>query len=205
MRVRLRKNFFLMALVLILSSNIESQADVTSGQPAPNFTLSDTNGKNHSLSDFQGKFVVLEWTNHDCPFVRKHYDSQNMQNLQKAYTEKGAIWLTVNSSASGKQGNFPAQTWNELTKSKGASPTAVLLDVDGKVGKMYGAQTTPHMYVVDPKGTLVYQGAIDSAPSTDSDDIPKSKNYVQTALDESMNGKSVSTPSTKAYGCSVKY
>jgi peroxiredoxin len=201
----LRKNFVLIVLTFLFSISLESQADVTSGQPAPNFTLSDTNGKNHSLSNFQGKFVVLEWTNHDCPFVRKHYDSQNMQNLQKAYTGKGVVWLTINSSAPGKQGHFSPETWNELTKTKGASPTAVLLDTDGKVGKMYGAQTTPHMYVIDPKGTLVYQGAIDSTPSADSDDIPKSKNYTQAALDESMAGKNVSTPSTKSYGCSVKY
>jgi peroxiredoxin len=203
--MNLRKNFALIVLTFLFSISLKAQADVASGMPAPNFTLSDTNGKNHSLSDFQGKFVVLEWTNHDCPFVRKHYDSQNMQNLQKAYTGKGVVWLTINSSAPGKQGHFPPETWNELTKTKGASPTAVLLDTDGKVGKMYGAQTTPHMYVIDPKGTLVYQGAIDSTPSADSDDIPKSKNYTQAALDESMAGKNVSTPSTKSYGCSVKY
>jgi peroxiredoxin len=203
--IYLRKNLFLMVFAFILSSNILSHAEVTSGQSAPNFALTDTNGKNHSLSDFQGKFVVLEWTNHDCPFVRKHYDSQNMQNLQKTYTGKGVVWLTINSSAPGKQGNFPAETWNELTKTKGASPTAVLLDTDGKVGKLYGAQTTPHMYIIDPKGTLLYQGAIDSTPSTDSEDISKSKNYVKDALDEAMNGKPVTASSTKAYGCSVKY
>ena len=201
-----RKVFiFTFIMGCIFSFQLGLRAEVTVGQAAPDFSLPDTNGKNHALSDFQGKLVVLEWANHECPFVGKHYNSGNMQNLQKTYTGKGIIWFTIGSSAPGKQGHFPPGTWNELTKTKGASPTAVLLDPEGKVGRLYGAMTTPHMFVVDPKGVLVYQGAIDDIPSTDADDVPKAKNYVQAALDESVTGKNVSTPSTKSYGCSVKY
>jgi peroxiredoxin len=198
------KKIFLTCLLLLIAG-LNVQAEVTSGQQAPDFTLTDINGKSHRLSDYKGKLVVLEWFNPDCPFVKKHYDSGNMQGLQKKYTEKGVIWLSINSSAEGKEGHYsPAQT-NEWTQKEKTSSTAFLLDNDGKVGKMYGAQTTPHMFVIDSKGALVYQGAIDSIKSTDPADISKSQNYVQMALDESMAGKPVSTPSTKSYGCSVKY
>lgn len=180
-------------------------AQVQTGSNAPDFTLTDTNGKTHSLSQFKGKYVVLEWLNHECPFVVKQYDSKNMQNLQKEYTGKGVVWLSINSSATGKEGYTTSEKANALTQEKGAAPTAVLLDSDGKVGKMYGAQTTPHMFVIDPQGKLVYQGAIDDIRSTDIEDIAKAKNYVKAALDESMAGKTVTEPTTKSYGCSVKY
>ncbi len=181
-------------------------AEVKVNSPAPNFTLPDSHGTEHSLSSYQGKFVVLEWTNPDCPFVRKHYvKSHNMQDLQKEYTGKGVVWLSINSSAPGKQGNYPPQKLNEINQERGASPTALLLDPDGKVGKMYGAKTTPHMFVVDPKGNLIYEGGIDSKPTPDAEDIKTAKNYVKTALDEALGGNPVSNPSSQPYGCSVKY
>ncbi|MBX9879146.1 MAG: thioredoxin family protein [Candidatus Obscuribacterales bacterium] len=175
------------------------------GKKAPDFTLPNTQGKNESLSDYAGKFVVLEWVNFGCPFVKKHYESSNMQKLQDAYTKKGVIWLSICSSADGRQGNMPASDINKAIKEKNAHPTSYLIDKDGKVGKMYGAKATPHMYVIDTKGTLVYKGAIDDKASVDQEDISGAKNYVKAALDEAMAGRKVSTASTKAYGCSVKY
>lgn len=182
-----------------------ASAAVNTGETAPDFTLNDTNGKTHSLSDFKGKFVVLEWFNHDCPFVQKHYDGGNMQGLQKDYTAKEVVWLSINSSAEGKEGNYPVDKANALTKEKDAAPTAVLVDADGKVGKLYGAKTTPHMFVVSPQGLLIYQGAIDDKPSADPADIASSKNYVKAALEEALAGQAVSESTTKSYGCSVKY
>ncbi|HEY9868922.1 MAG TPA: thioredoxin family protein [Candidatus Obscuribacterales bacterium] len=181
------------------------QKAVTPGSPAPQFSLADTHGKRHALSDYRGKFVVLEWINFDCPFVRKHYDTGNMQSLQKKYTGKGAIWLSVNSSAPGKQGHYPPERVNELLKEKGAAPVAYLIDSDGQVGTAYGAKTTPHMFIIDPKGILIYAGAVDDKPTTDKEDIKGATNYVQSALDEALSGKPVSVASTKSYGCSVKY
>ena len=180
-------------------------AQVENGKAAPNFTLKDSNGNDVSLSQFQGKYVVLEWLNHDCPFVKKHYGSGNMQNLQKTYTGKGVTWLSIISSAPEQQGYYEAADINRLNAEKKASPTAILLDPAGTVGKLYGAQTTPHMYIIDPGGVLVYQGAIDDIRSTNPDDVARARNYVSAALDEAMAGKPVSTPSTKSYGCSVKY
>ena len=180
-------------------------ADVAVGQPAPDFTLTDTNGKKHSLSSFKGKYVVLEWNNPDCPFVVKHYNSKNMQALQKAYTGKGVVWLTINSGAPGKEGVYPAVELNKMTQAKGAAPTAYLLDGDGKVGKVYGAKNTPQMFVITPEGKIVYSGAIDSIRSANQADIPKATNYVKAALDSAMAGKPVATPVSQPYGCSVKY
>jgi peroxiredoxin len=174
------------------------------GEPAPTFQATDTTGQSRQLSDFKGKFVVLEWHNQGCPYVKKHY-AGNMQKLQKEWTGKGVVWLTVISSAPGKQGAVTADQENAYLKEKGAAPTAVLLDSDGKVGKAYGAKTTPHMFVIDPQGKLVYNGAIDSKESTDVADIATSKNYVSAALTEAMAGKTVSTASTRPYGCGVKY
>jgi peroxiredoxin len=180
-------------------------AQVVTNHAAPNFILTDSNGQKHSLADYKGKFVVLEWFNPECPFVKKHYNSSNMPNLQKQYTSKGVVWLSINSSAPGKEGSFSAQGFNKFITDKGAAPTAVLLDTNGKVGRLYGAQTTPGMFVIDPKGTLIYQGAIDDTPSADIADIKTAKNYVSAALDAAMNGKPIAVSTTKSYGCSIKY
>jgi peroxiredoxin len=175
------------------------------GEPAPDFTLQGADGKSYALSALKGKYVVLEWTNHECPFVKKHYDSGNMQSHQKELTAKGAVWLSIVSSAPGKQGHVDAAKATELTKSRKAAPTAVLFDPSGEVGRKYDAKTTPHMYIVAPDGKLVYMGGIDSIPSADKDDIADATPYVKVALTEAMGGKPVSNASTKPYGCSVKY
>ena len=175
------------------------------GEPAPGFTLNGSDGKAYSLADFKGKYVVLEWTNHECPFVKKHYGSGNMQAQQKDLTGKGAVWLSVISSAPGKQGHVDAARANDLTKSRGAAPTAVLLDPSGDVGRKYEAKTTPHMFVVAPDGKLIYMGGIDSIASSDTGDIAQATPYVKVALAEAMGGKPVSNASTRPYGCSVKY
>ena len=175
------------------------------GDPAPSFSLVDTNGKQHALDDFKGKVVVLEWFNHDCPFVKKHYDSGNMPALQSRYTAKDVVWLSINSSAPGKQGNYAPDKASELSKEKKSAATYVLLDQDGTVGRLYGAKTTPHMYVIDGKGILRYEGAIDSVSSTDQADIKDATNYVAAAVDAVMAGKNVDPSVTQSYGCGVKY
>ncbi len=175
------------------------------GDPAPAFSLTDTNGKKHSLTDYSGKVVVLEWTNHGCPFVKKHYAPGNMQKLQKEWTSAGVVWLTI-SSTNPKHPDYqtPAQANQWLQENK-AAPTAMLLDEDGRVGKLYGAKTTPHLFIIGADGKLLYQGAIDSIRSPKSEDIAKADNYVSQALREITAGKPVSNPTTKPYGCSVKY
>jgi peroxiredoxin len=178
---------------------------VETGGKAPNFTLSDSTGKTHSLSDYKGKIVVLEWTNPGCPFVKKHYNTNNMQMLQKTYTGKGVIWFSMASSAKGKEGYLTADEWNKRISDSVSSPTAVLLDESGSVGKKYGAKTTPHMFIINGEGKLVYQGAIDDKPTYEKDDVPLAKNYVKAALDEMLAGKPVTTATTESYGCSVKY
>ena len=193
----------LLSAVMVFAS--VAHAQVTVGQAAPNFTLTDSNGETAALSDYAGKFVVLEWTNHDCPFVKKHYDSGNVQNLQSEYRAQEVVWLTINSSAKGKQGHVDGEQANDLIEENGAAPTAYLLDPQGTVGKLYAAQTTPHMYIINPEGILIYQGAIDDKASADPDDIATSKNYVHDALAAAMAGQAVATATTKAYGCSVKY
>ena len=192
------------AIVLLFIIGTALAAPQT-GQPAPDFTLNDSNGKSHKLSDFKGKFVVLEWLNHGCPFVRKHYDGGNMQKLQKEYTGKDVVWLSIVSSAPGKQGNMTPDETNKTKGEKGSAATAVLLDGDGKVGRLYNAKVTPELYVINSEGVLVYMGAIDDIKSVDPADIAGAKNYVKQALDEAMAGKEVSEPVTTAYGCSVKY
>ena len=177
----------------------------TVGQPAPAFTATDTQGKKVSLADQKGKYVVLEWHNQGCPYVVKHYDSGTMQKLQKDLTAKGVVWLTVISSAPGKQGHVSGSAADAYVKEHGAAPTAVLLDEDGTVGKLYGAKTTPHMFVIDDKGTLVYAGAIDDKPTADKADVQGAKSYVLAAYEETKAGKPVTTASTAPYGCSVKY
>jgi peroxiredoxin len=190
--------------VLIMVSGT-AIAQVVSDRSAPDFVLTDSNGQKHSLSEYKGKFVVLEWFNPDCPFVKKHYNSGNMPNLQKQYTAKGVIWLSIDSSAAGKEGNYSSAGLNKFMADKGGVPTEIFADPDGRVGHLYGAQTTPHMYVIDPKGNLIYQGAIDDTPSADIADIKTAQNYVSAALDAAMNGKPVVVSATKSYGCSVKY
>ena len=175
------------------------------GATAPGFSLPDSKGKTHSLDDFKGKYVVLEWFNPGCPFVKKHYESDNMQKLQKQFTGKDVVWLTIDSSAPGKQGHLtPTEADKQFEQWKMHS-TAILLDESGKVGREYAATNTPHMYVIDPSGKVIYSGAIDSKPTPDSADIPSSTNYVKAALDEAMAGKPVSVPTSRAYGCSIKY
>ncbi|MDZ7267466.1 MAG: thioredoxin family protein [candidate division KSB1 bacterium] len=179
--------------------------DIAIDKPAPNFTLKDVEGKSHSLADFKGKFVVLEWINFDCPFVGKHYRSGNMQKLQQTYLQKGVVWLSICSSAPGKQGHFTAEGIKKRLAEAKATPTAYLIDEDGTTGKLYGAKTTPHMFIIDPKGTLIYAGGIDDIRSTDMADVAKAKNYVAAALDEALAGKPVTQKVTTPYGCSVKY
>jgi peroxiredoxin len=175
------------------------------GAPAPNFSLPAADGKTYSLGDFKGKYVVLEWFNPGCPFVQKHYKSDNMQNLQKELTGKGVAWLTIDSSAPGNQGYLTPADANKQVAEWKIDSTALLLDPNGKVGHEYGATNTPHMYVIDPSGKLIYSGAIDDKPSTDLDDVKTANNYVKDALEEAMAGKPVATPTSRAYGCSIKY
>ncbi len=175
------------------------------GEPAPLFELNDLDGKPVSLASFKGKYVVLEWTNYDCPFVKKHYSSGNMQALQQKNVAEGVIWLVINSSAPGKQGNYPPEKWKELAAERKSAPTAILLDADGKVGKLYMAKTTPEMFVIDPEGRILFMGAIDDRPTTDVKDVEGAVNYVQLALREARAGYPVSVPISKSYGCSVKY
>ena len=189
----------------VISSAALCAAQATVGQTAPAFSATDTTGKSVSLADFKGKYVVLEWTNPGCPFVQKHYDSGNMPATQKEAVAKGAVWLALNTTAK-DAGDYMApaalQTWMQ---SKNGVPTATLMDADGKVGRAYGARTTPHMYIVDPQGKLVYAGAIDSKATANPADIKTATNHVTAALGEAMGGKPVTRATTQAYGCSIKY
>jgi peroxiredoxin len=175
------------------------------GSSAPDFHGTDSNGKTQSLDQYRGKFVVLEWHNHDCPYTIKHYQSGNMQSLQKQWTAKGVVWLTVISSAPGTQGYVDAARENAYLRKMGAQPTAAILDPKGDIGHLYGAKTTPNMFVIDPSGKLIYAGAIDDHPTTEISDIQLSKNYVSAALTEAMKGQPVQAAVTRPYGCSVKY
>src|SRR5256885_2019798 len=175
------------------------------GSAAPGFSIPDAKGKAHSLADYKGKYVVLEWFNPECPFVKKHYGSDNMQKLQKEFTGKGVVWLTIDSSSEGAEGYLTADAANKVMAQWKTHQTALLLDPDGVAGKAYGAKNTPDMIVINPEGKIVYEGAIDSKASPNPADIPASTNYVKAALDESLAGKPVSNAQTKPYGCSVKY
>ena len=172
---------------------------------APVFSLTDAAGEEHSLGDFEGKYVVLEWTNMDCPFVRKHYDSGNMQSLQNAYAEKDVVWLRICSSAPGQQGHMESDVLEKRIDEEKSMATAYLIDADGAVGRMYGAKTTPHMFVIDGEGTLIYAGGIDNIKSKDQADIEKATNYVSSCLDAAIAGKPIETKTSVPYGCSVKY
>lgn len=182
-----------------------AQAEAVVGKAAPNFSLQDSNGRTRKLSDFRGRIVVLEWLNHDCPFVKKHYDSGNMQRVQREARAQGAVWLSINSSAAGKQGHVNGAQANALTRRKNAAPSAVLLDASGVVGRAYNAKTTPHMYLISAQGAVLYNGAIDDKPSTDVADVKGAKNYVLAALTQAKKGERISVPVTQPYGCSVKY
>ncbi len=175
------------------------------GKPAPAFTAVDSNGQQVRLADFRGKVVVLEWTNHQCPYVRKHYGAGNMQKTQGVARERGVVWLSLISSAPGEQGHVAPAEANALVAARGAKPSHVLLDPQGEIGRAYGARVTPHMYIIDAEGVLLYAGAIDSIPSWRTDDIAKAKNYVIAALDEIGRGQKVTDSSTRAYGCLIHY
>ena len=175
------------------------------GEPAPAFSVTDTTGKTWSLDALSGKPAILEWTNHDCPYVRKHYDAGNMQALQEEAREAGYVWLSVISSAPGKQGHVSPSEADALTSSRGAAPSAVLLDESGDMGRAYDAKTTPHMYVIDGGGVLRYMGGIDDIRSSDPGDVPKAKNYVRAAIADIAAGRTLAEAVTPPYGCSVKY
>lgn len=175
------------------------------GQQAPDFVAVDTRGQPHKLSDFAGKFVVLEWTNPGCPFVQKHYGSGNLPATQKAATAQGVVWLAVNSTERAASDYLKPAALDAWMKAQGAAPTATLMDEDGVIGQAYGARTTPHLFIIDPKGTLVYAGGIDSIASSRVDDIKTATNYVNQALGEAFGGKPISAASTRPYGCSIKY
>lgn len=207
MYMSIKRGLLAFALVLAMSLGLSTMAEAAAakvGEMAPNFTAVDSNGETHSLSDFEGQYVVLEWHNHQCPFVKKHYDSGNMQMLQKNAGED-VVWLTINSSAEGKQGNVTAEEANKLTKSRGAAPTAILFDESGEIGRSYGAKTTPHMFVIDQQGVLRYAGAIDDNSSADPADAKTANNYVMAALEDLRAGDEVAVSETRPYGCSVKY
>ncbi|MFY9939893.1 MAG: redoxin domain-containing protein [Silvibacterium sp.] len=189
--------FLCAALPLILSGK--------TGEPAPQFTATASNGKTVRLADYRGKYVVLEWHNNGCPYVGKHYKSGNMQKLQKQWTGRGVVWLTILSSAPGEQGYMTANEENDYITKVQAAPTAALLDPTGQIGHLYDAKTSPQMVVINPQGVVIYDGAIDDKPTTDLEDVPGATNYVNLALEQSIAGKQVETPTTRPYGCSVKY
>lgn len=193
----------LAALAAIFVPGVRAAAAV--GAPAPEFTLTDLDGRPQALSAYRGRIVVLEWVNPECPFVRKHYESGNLPRLQKAATADGVVWLSVNSARDGAQGDYDRAAVAAWAQATGAAPTAYLRDRDGAVGRLYGARTTPHLFVIDAAGTLAYAGAIDSIRSADAADIAEATNYVTAALDALKSGRPVAKPSTQPYGCPVKY
>jgi peroxiredoxin len=198
------KSFALLALLGTLAATPALAAPKV-GAPAPVFSAVDAEGKTHALQDYKGKTVVLEWTNDQCPFVVKHYGAGNMQALQREATAGGAVWLTLISSAPGKQGHVSGAKAMELTQARKAAPSAVLLDASGDVGRLYDAKTTPHLFVINPEGTLVYAGGIDSIASADPADIPKATPYLKLALAQTLAGEPVEQAVTRPYGCSIKY
>jgi hypothetical protein len=193
------------ALAAALATGFGSQSGASPGQAAPSFTLTDTNGKVHNLSDYKGKYVVLEWLNYGCPYVQTHYESGNMPGLQKAWTAKGVVWLSVVTSPPGQQGYYEPAAMNEQTKKMGGAGTAVLYDSAGTTGRSYGARTTPHMFVISPEGRILYAGGIDNKAVSKPQEDPSVTNYVTQALNEAMAGKEVSVKTARPYGCGVKY
>jgi peroxiredoxin len=207
----LLKEAFALLTVAVLLAGLPAVADNLSdaqslvGTQAPQFTLRDANGKTRSLAECKGKYVVLEWTNFGCPFVKAQYESKIMQTLQAEYTAKGVEWLTISSSAPGKQGYFAGRDLKDKLSEEGLKSTAYLTDPDGTVGRLYKAKTTPDMFVINPQGKIVYAGAIDDNPTTDASEVRSSHNYLKATLDEAMSGKPLHDTATKSYGCSVKY
>jgi peroxiredoxin len=201
----MKTRLLLTALTCLASTSLFAAESPAPGSAAPDFSVTDSKGKTQSVSQYKGKYVVLEWFNPDCPFVKKHYGSGNMQKVQEEFTGKGVVWLSVDSSAPGKEGNLTAEQAEKKRAEWKMKSTALVLDADGKAGQTYGAKNTPHMFIIDPEGKVIYAGAIDSKASPNPADIAVSTNYVKVALEESMGGKPVSTASTKPYGCSVKY
>ncbi len=194
-----------MAGAFVASGATVALAQAQPGKPAPDFSLKDSTGKTVKLSDFKGKTVVLEWTNRDCPYVRKHYNSGNMQELQKQASDSSVVWLTLMSSAPGQQGHETAETAVALTKERKATPTAFLLDPEGKVGHAFDAHVTPHMYVIDKAGVLAYMGAIDDKPTANVADVKTARPYAKEAIEAVVAGQPVKVASTRAYGCTIKY
>jgi alkyl hydroperoxide reductase subunit AhpC len=200
-----RSTLYRMIVVLALCAVPLLVAAAKVGGAAPDFTATASNGKAVRLADYRGKYVVLEWHNNGCPYVGKHYNSGNMQRLQKHWTSQGVVWFTILSSAPGKQGYVTASEENDYLTKEQAVPTAALLDPTGEIGHLYDAKTSPQMVVINPQGVVIYSGAIDDKPTTDLQDIQGATNYVTLALQEAMAGKPVQTPATRPYGCSVKY
>jgi len=201
----MKRSLYRLLVVLLLSAASPLIWATKVGEAAPEFTATASSGKSVHLSDYRGKYVVLEWHNNGCPYVGKQYNSGNMQKLEKEWTVRGVVWFTIESSAPGKQGYVTASQENDYLTKVQAAPTAALLDPTGSIGHLYDAKTSPHMFVIDPHGTLIYDGAIDDKPTTDLNDVAGATNYVSLALEQAMAGKPVATPVTRPYGCSVKY
>lgn len=205
------KNYIIYAvaafLIIFLAGSAlpVSAQGVGVGEKAPDFTLTGANGENHTLSDYEGKFVVLEWLNHDCPFVVKHYATGNMQMLQETYAEKGVVWFSIISSAPGRQGYLEPDEAQQITEEKNAKPRAVLLDPEGEVGRAYDARVTPHMYIINPEGEISYMGGIDDKPTANHGDVEGARNFVSEALDLLLEGENVEVTTHQPYGCTVKY
>jgi peroxiredoxin len=201
----MKTKLLLSALACLASTALFGADSPPVGSAAPDFSVSDSKGNTQSVSQYKGKYVVLEWFNPECPFVKKHYGGSNMQKLQEEFTSKGVVWLSIDSSALGKEGSLtPEQAEKKMSEWK-THQTALLLDPDAKAARAYAAKNTPHMFVINPEGKIIYEGAIDSKATPNPADIPQSTNYVKAALDEALAGKAVTTPSTRPYGCSVKY
>jgi len=196
--------FFVLGLTLLLAAS-PARAEPVVGQPAPAFSGAAAEGGTLNLADLRGKTVILEWTNHECPFVRKHYESGNIPKVQKQAASQGVVWLQVISSGPGKEGYVDAATAKKLNQERGATPANVVFDPSGAIGKLYAATNTPQLFIIDPKGVLLYKGGIDSIPSADQDDIATAENYISSALKELAEGKAISKAVTKPYGCTVKY
>lgn len=192
------------AVTLVLAAAVPL-AEPQIGEPAPTFALPDTHGVVHDLAQYRGQWVVLEWLNYGCPYVKKHYRTGNIPDQQKKWRDQGVAWLAIVSSAPGKQGYYEPAEMNGQSETEGSAATALLLDPDGVVGRLYDARTTPHMFVIDPEGTLVYMGGIDDVPTARDEDLARATQLVDVALSEATAGEAVSTPTSRPYGCSVKY